>query len=82
MEQPTSIPVPTALRELIISSNQLLQNYQQELSNRVVLANREMMAMLGLNPQDGWQLDVATMTYVKGQPTDIIETESEQEITE
>lgn len=82
MEQPTSIPVPTALRELIISSNQLLQNYQQELSNRVILANREMMTMLGLNPQEGWQLDVSTMTYVKGQPVETTETELEQTPTE
>lgn len=82
MEQPTSIPVPAALRELIISSNQLLQNYQQELSNRVLVANREMMVMLGLNPQEGWQLDISTMTYVKGQPVENTETVPEQDSTE
>lgn len=75
MEQPTSIPAPTAIRELIISSNQLLQNYQQELSNRVVLANMEMMKMLGLEPQDGWKLDVSTMSYIKGEPTPVQESE-------
>ena len=68
MNEPKSIPVPTVMRELIISNNQLLQNYQQELSARVNIANREMMQLLGLSQQDGWKLDTETMTYVKGEP--------------
>ena len=68
-EEVKSVPVPAALRELIISSNQLLQNYQQELTSRVQIANREMMTMLGLNPQEGWALDITTMTYIKTELT-------------
>lgn len=67
-EEVTQVPVPEAIRQLIISSNTLLKNYQQELTSRVQLANREMMQLLGLNPQDGWQLDIDTMTYIKGDP--------------
>lgn len=64
-ETPKSIPVPIALKELIISNNTLLQNYQQELTSRVIIANREMMKMMGLDEEDGWQLDSQNMTYVK-----------------
>ncbi len=67
-QEPTSIPVPTAIRQLIVNSNTLLQSYQQELSTKVQLANREMMQILGLNPENGWRLDIDTMTYVKGEP--------------
>lgn len=65
IETPTSIPVPMALRELINSNNALLQNYQQELSNKVILANQEMMKLIGINEQDGWKLNMTTMTYEK-----------------
>jgi hypothetical protein len=67
MKEPTSIPIPIALRELIISNNKLLQNYQQELSNNVILANNEIMQLLGLNSKE-WQLDIKTMKYVKSEP--------------
>lgn len=65
-EEVKSIPVPEAIRQLIINSNTLLQNYQQELTARVQIANREMMQLLGLKIEDGWQLDTKTMTYIKG----------------
>jgi len=63
-----SVPVPTAIRELIASNNQLLKNYQQELTTKVQISNREMMMLLGLNPEDGWMLDTNTMTYIKETP--------------
>lgn len=66
-EEVTSIPVPLVLRELINSNNTLLSNFQQELTNRVAAANQEMMKILGLNPIEGWELNVQTMTYVKSQ---------------
>ena len=59
------VPVPLALRHLIESNNQLLKSYQQELTSKVVVANEEMMRLLGLDPSDGWRLDVDTFTYVK-----------------
>lgn len=61
----TTVPVPLALRHLIESNNQLLKTYQQELTSKVVVANEEMMRLLGLDPNDGWRLDVDTFTYVK-----------------
>jgi hypothetical protein len=65
MAESVTVPVPAAVRELIISNNQLLRNYQQELSDRVIMANMEMMRMLGLDPQEGWKLDMEKMVYTK-----------------
>ncbi len=63
--QPKSIPVPVALAELIHSNNELLRIYRNELSNKVMNANIEMMQLIGLNPDEGWRLDMDTLTYVK-----------------
>ncbi len=65
MLEPTSIPVPIALKELILSNNMLLTQYQQELTKKVIAANTEMMQLLNLNPNDGWRLDTDQMVYVK-----------------
>lgn len=62
------IPVPRALRHLINSNNQLLQQYQHELTQTVIQANEEMMRLLKLDPADGWKLDMETMSYVKTEP--------------
>lgn len=64
-ELPNEIPLPTAMRELINSNNTLLQNMQQEMLQRVNAANVEMMQILGLNPKDGWRLDLDKMKYVR-----------------
>ena len=64
-EEVKSIPVPLVMRELINSNNMLLSNFQQELTNKVVAANQEMMKMLGISAEDGWELNAQTMTYVK-----------------
>ena len=68
MQEKTSIPIPSAIRELITANNELLQKYQQELTTRVISANLEMMQLLGLNPDDGWRIDMSTMMYVKEEP--------------
>lgn len=60
-----TVPVPLALRTLIQHSNELLRIYQQELTDKVSLANDEMMTILGLDSNDGWKLDTNTFTYVK-----------------
>ena len=65
MLEPTSIPVPIALKELILSNNTLLTQYQQDLTKKVIAANMEMMELLNLNPNDGWRLDTDQMVYVK-----------------
>ena len=59
------VAIPMALRHLIESNNQLLKNYQAELTSKVIQANEEMMRILGLDPNEGWRLDVDNYTYVK-----------------
>lgn len=76
MIENNEVPVPTALKELIVSNNILLQNYQKELTNKVMMANMELMDMLGLNPDDGWKIDMQKMVYVKS--PSIEETSSEE----
>lgn len=65
MSEIKSIPVPIVLKELIISNNQLLTNYQKELTAKVVSANIEIMQILGINAEDGWRLDMERMVYIK-----------------
>ena len=65
MSEQMSIPVPIALKELILSNNLLLTQYQQELTKKVISANIEMMQLLGLDPNDGWKLDTDEMVYTK-----------------
>ena len=65
-----TVPLPTALRSLIESNNQLLKMYQSDLTKQVMQANEEMMRMLNLNPNDGWRLDLDSLTYVKVENTD------------
>lgn len=60
-----SIPVPIALKQLILSNNTLLEHYQKELTEKVISANMEIMEILGLNPDDGWRLDMEQMVYIK-----------------
>jgi hypothetical protein len=64
MSTPT-IPVPLALRHLIEHTNKLLQNYQYDLSQKVLSANEEMMRILNLSPDDGWRLDTDKFEYVQ-----------------
>lgn len=70
MQTPMSIPVPVALSELIRANNELLKLYQHELTSKVVTANVEMMRVLGLNPDEGWRLDMETLSYIKVENTD------------
>lgn len=68
MQEKESIPVPSAIRELINANNQLLNQYQQELTTKVYSANLEMMQILGLDPKEGWKVDTDRMLYVKEEP--------------
>jgi hypothetical protein len=65
-----TVPVPYAIRHLIESNNKLLQQYQEELTNNVLMANEEIMRLLNLDPNDGWRLDMETMSYVKLESND------------
>lgn len=71
MQNNKTVPVPTALKELINSNNLLLNQYQQELTKRVITANIEMMELLNLDPKEGWVLDTDQMVYIKQEPTQI-----------
>lgn len=65
-----TVPLPTALRSLIESNNQLLKMYQSDLTKQVMQANEEMMRMLNLNPSEGWRLDIDNLMYIKVENTD------------
>ena len=69
MTEQTKVQVPVVLKELINSNNALLNQYQQELTKKVIAANIEMMELLNLNPNDGWRLDMDNLVYVKQDPT-------------
>ena len=64
MTQPT-IPVPEVMRQLIEYQNEALYRTQQNLYSQLAKANAELMKIMGLNPEDGWQLDVSEMVYVR-----------------
>lgn len=69
MTETKTVPVPLALKHLIESNNELLKQYQTELTSKVLMANEEIMNMLQLNPNDGWRLDIGTYSYVKVDPS-------------
>lgn len=58
-------PVPLAIRQLIELHNTRMREYQQQSLRELESASLELMLMLGLNPQDGWRLDMESMKYVK-----------------
>lgn len=58
------IPVPLALKHLILSNNNLLKSYQRQLMQEITAANEEMMEMLGITDA-AWTLDMEKMIYVK-----------------
>lgn len=66
-EQPqvTEAPVPLVVRQLIELHNTRIREYQQKSLQEIQDANIELMIMMGLNPQDGWRLDMENMKYVK-----------------
>lgn len=59
------LPVPLALQKLILSNNELLKRYQSELMQEISEANAQMMAILQLNDDAGWKLDMNRMVYVR-----------------
>lgn len=67
-ETPKEIPAPLVLKELIISCNDLLVQHQSQLTQKVTAASIECMQMLGLDPRDGWRLDMQNMVFTKKVP--------------
>ena len=60
-----TLNVPLALQNLIKANNTLLKNYQAKLMEEIQEANIQMMSLLKLNPDAGWQLDMARMVYFR-----------------
>jgi hypothetical protein len=64
-EEMKEAPVPLAIRQLVEVYNTRLREYQQKSLQEIQDANIELMLMMGLNPQDGWRLDMESMKYIK-----------------
>jgi hypothetical protein len=72
------VKLPLALQQLIVRSNQLLQNYRDELMSDIETSSQQMMLMLNLNPSDGWELDMENMVFVQTKSQEIVSSENEQ----
>ncbi len=69
--------VPIALAQLILNNNEALKKYQSQLMQQIKLANEQMMQILKLDPEEGWQLDMERMVYVRATtPEEILEVEA------
>ena len=64
-EEIKEAPVPVAIRQLVELHNTRIREYQQKSLQEIQDANIELMLMMGLNPQDGWRLDMESMKYIK-----------------
>lgn len=73
----SNIKVPIALKLLIQKNNELLRQMQIDLEDQVISANEEIMNIMGLDPRDGWRLDMSNMVYVKQQNAELPENNSD-----
>jgi len=64
-EEATEAPLPLAIQQLIELHNIRIREYQQKSLQEIQEASIELMLMMGLNPKDGWRLDMDNMKYVK-----------------
>jgi len=64
-EQEQVIPVPEVMRQLIQHQNDILNQYQQKMLDELGAANVELMKIMGLNPNEGWQLDLNRLAYIR-----------------
>ena len=65
MSEEITMEVPLALQQLIVTNNERLQEYKNELMRQVQDANSQLMQILKLDPNQGWRLDANRMVYVK-----------------
>jgi hypothetical protein len=65
MPQEQVIPVPEVMKQLIQHQNEVLNQLQQELLDKLGAANVELMDIMKLNPAEGWKLDLNRMAYVR-----------------
>lgn len=57
--------MPLALKNLIDASNKTLQETQQRLVDIITASADELMSMFGLNPADGWLVDLDGQRFVQ-----------------
>lgn len=69
MTNQVTLDVPLALQNLIKANNTLLKTYQSQLMDEIQHANTQMMAILKLDPNHGWRLDMENMVYIQVEPT-------------
>ena len=62
--------MPMVLKSLISISNDPLQSTQTRLMNEITESANELMAMVGLNPEEGWVVDVAGLKFLQVAPLD------------
>lgn len=74
--QQVILDVPLALQNLIRANNTLLKTYQTQLMQEIQEANIQMMRILQLNPEAGWQLDMERMVYTRPKEEHVTETET------
>lgn len=72
------VSLPKSFEFMIRESNQKLKEFQRHLWKEISEANEEIMNMLELKKEDGWELDLDRMAYVKTEPTQPPLEESEQ----
>jgi len=57
--------IPQALSIVIEDSDRRIVELQQAMIDRVNEASLELMAMTGLDPNDGWMLDLGRRKFIK-----------------
>lgn len=57
--------IPQALSIVIQDSDRRIVELQQAMIDRVNEASLELMAMAGLDPTDGWMLDLGRRKFIK-----------------
>ena len=64
-DEVTEVPVPLAIRQLAELHNNKIKEYQQVALNEIQTSSLELMTLMGLNPSDGWRLDLDNLKFVK-----------------
>jgi hypothetical protein len=64
-KQPTELPIPTALFELIDMHLMRVEEHRQNSLQIIQKAALELMILQNLSVDDGWRLDIDNRKYVK-----------------
>ncbi|MEK9767584.1 MAG: hypothetical protein VW683_01575 [Betaproteobacteria bacterium] len=58
-------PLPQALMKVIDNGNQRVLTLQQEVMQEIQDSAYELMLLMGLDPNDGWRLDLQTRQFLQ-----------------